>query len=432
MWQNKTAFASFGRPRKKIWTKRALARHTKPMLSVILSMMSLLSSAPVWSTSIVGIQPIENGAVIRFDDIVSGARVFGLTNPQRIAVDVMGVQSGAGPAFLSAGSVRQGQYNADTARLVIDLQRNVTVSQASFAPDGRSLAIWFQPVSSGNFLRSLSDLRLDILPPLNFRKDPPKNRYSVDVNLPAPRSNKNLPKIYGANNPSLPLIVLDAGHGGHDPGAISPHGENKQEKNVTLGIARRTRDALVATGRFRVALTREDDRFVVLNNRYQIARDLGADLFISIHADSAGNESARGASVYTLSEVASDREARKLAARENKSDIINGVNLGSATADVSSILIDLTQRETMNVSSDFAKALVFEGSKALKMRSDGHKFASFVVLKAPDTPSILFETGYLSNAEDAAFLASSAGQSQVAQTITNASHKHFERRLAMR
>lgn len=394
-------------------------------------LLSMLPGGPVLAGTIIAVENIDRGTVIRFDDYVSSARVFGLTQPGRIAVDIVGAEAGKGAAYTPIGTMRQAQFKPDTARLVLDLTHSVTVGEARFGADGKSLILFYAPVAASDFWDQLTRLRLDLFPPDMFRKEPPKDRYSVSVDLPAPRSMKGLPKIYGPNDVTLPLVVIDAGHGGHDPGAISPHG-GAHEKQVTLSIARRTRDALVATGRVRVALTRDDDHFIVLQDRYGIARRLGADLFISIHADSAGNETARGATVYTLSEVASDREARRLAARENKADIINGVNLGGATGDVSSILIDLTQRETMNVSADFAKMLVFEGTRSLTMRSESHKFASFVVLKAPDTPSVLFETGYLSNALDAEFLTSEAGQTKVAGTLARAVNGHFTRRLAMR
>jgi N-acetylmuramoyl-L-alanine amidase len=226
-------------------------------------------------------------------------------------------------------------------------------------------------------------------------------------------------------------VVIDAGHGGHDPGAINPT-SGSREKDVTLAIAKSIRDELVKSGRIRVALTRDSDRFLVLQDRYGIARKLGANLFISIHADSAGSAEANGATVYTLSEVASDREAQKLASRENKADIINGMNLGGADANVSSILIDLTQRETMNVSARFAKLLLREAAPNMRLRSQSHKFASFVVLKAPDTPSILFETGYISNAQDAAFLVSPSGQQKIGRSVASAIQAHFARRLAQR
>lgn len=262
-----------------------------------------------------------------------------------------------------------------------------------------------------------------------FRAEKPKKRYSVTVPIGKPKPALPLPAIEGPDNARLPLVVIDAGHGGHDPGAISPH-SGTREKDITLALAKAIRDDLVASGRVRVALTRSDDRFLVLEERYGIARRLKADLFLSIHADAAANEQASGASIYTLAEVASDREAARLAARENKANIINGVDLGAHSSEVSSILLDLTQRETMNVASDFARLLQREASDEVKFRTTAHRFASFVVLKAPDTPSVLFETGFISNKDDAEFLTSRAGQQKVARGVRDAVQIHFARRIA--
>lgn len=267
--------------------------------------------------------------------------------------------------------------------------------------------------------------------PASFRAKRPGKRYSVTVPIGKPKPSVALPRIEGPADTRLPLVVIDAGHGGHDPGAISPH-SGAREKDIALAIARAIRNDLVASGRARVALTRADDRFLVLEERYGIARRLKADLFISVHADGAENEQASGASIYTLSEVASDREAARLAARENKANIINGVDLGAHSGDVSSILLDLTQRETMNVSSDFARLLQREASDAIKFRTTAHRFASLIVLKAPDVPSILFETGFISNKDDAAFLASPAGQKKIARGVRDAVQIHFARRIAAR
>ena len=263
-----------------------------------------------------------------------------------------------------------------------------------------------------------------------FRAEPPKRRYEVTAPIRVGTA-KRLPDIAGPSDGSLPLVMIDAGHGGHDPGAVSPHG-GMREKDVTLAIARTIRAELLKTGRVRVALTRDSDTFLVLQDRYGLARKMRADLFISIHADSAPSMTATGGTVYTLSEVASDREAQRLASRENKSDIINGVNLGGTDANVSSILIDLTQRETMNVSAGFAKLLMREARPKMRLRSNSHRFASFIVLKAPDMPSVLFETGYLSNIEDVAFLSSPEGQQKVGQSVASAIQIHFARRFAAR
>ncbi|HKX88243.1 MAG TPA: N-acetylmuramoyl-L-alanine amidase [Sphingopyxis sp.] len=281
------------------------------------------------------------------------------------------------------------------------------------------------PVAGAAFDRPRGELHISA----GFRARRPGKRYSVTVPIGKPKPSVALPRIEGPADGRLPLVVIDAGHGGHDPGAISPH-SGKREKDITLAIARAIRNDLIASGRVRVALTRADDRFLVLEERYGIARRLKADLFISIHADAAENQQASGASIYTLSEVASDREAARLAARENKANIINGVDLGAQSGDVSAILLDLAQRETMNVASDFARLLQREASDEVKFRMTARRFASFIVLKAPDTPSVLFETGFISNKDDAEFLGSSAGQKRIARGVRDAVQVHFARRIA--
>lgn len=257
-----------------------------------------------------------------------------------------------------------------------------------------------------------------------------RRMHGITVPIPPVAGGVALPPVQGPQDASRPLVVIDAGHGGHDPGAISRE-DGIREKDITLAIAQAIRDRLLEAGRFRVALTRDDDRFLVLQERYGMARKLNADLFISVHADSADNEEAKGATVYTLSETASDREAARLAARENKADIINGVNLGAQSGDVSSILIDLTQRETMNVSANFARLLQREASPLMPFRSTYHRYASLMVLKATDTPSVLFETGYLSNAEDIAFLTSRQGRDRIARGVARAVEVHFARRAGL-
>jgi N-acetylmuramoyl-L-alanine amidase len=226
-----------------------------------------------------------------------------------------------------------------------------------------------------------------------------------------------------------PLVVIDAGHGGRDPGATSPFG-GRREKHVTLALARAIRDELLRSGRVRVALTRDEDRYVVHAERYGMARRLGAELFISVHADAApSSDTARGATIYTLSEVASDRQAALLAAQENKSDLIAGVETASQDAMVNRILIDLAQRESMDASAAFAQLLRREASAFFPFRPEYHRFASLLVLKAPDIPSILFESGYLTNAEDAAYIHSPEGQQQIAVGMRRAVEAHFARRL---
>ncbi|HEX5184284.1 MAG TPA: N-acetylmuramoyl-L-alanine amidase [Allosphingosinicella sp.] len=255
------------------------------------------------------------------------------------------------------------------------------------------------------------------------------NGQGVTIDLAhAAKDDAPLPRIYGSRDPGRPLVVLDPGHGGKDPGAISPFG-GRREKDVTLAIARAIRDSLAASGRVRVAMTREDDRFLILRDRYEIARRMGAALFVSIHADAAPlNDGARGATVYTLSEVASDKEAAQLAAQQNGADTLGGAPL-SRDAGVNRVLIDLAQRESMNVSADFAGLLRREGAPYFPFRPNWHRFASLIVLKAPDVPSILLETGYLTNATDAAYIESPEGQKQIASGVKDAIETHFARRL---
>jgi N-acetylmuramoyl-L-alanine amidase len=378
-----------------------------------------ICASPAMGGTVQKISAQDGAVIVQFDGVVDRADVFTLAAPDRIAIDVSGAT--AGQSAFAGGSVqniRQRQFSAETARIVLDLAEPAVVTNGNFSADGKSLRLSLRPVPLTEFSGTIARGKTQIIPPAAFRADPPKRRYEVTAPIRV-NVGKGLPVVSGPADDSLPLVVIDAGHGGHDPGAISPHG-GQLEKDVTLAIAKSVRNEMLKSGRVRVALTRDTDKFIVLQDRFQLARKLRADLFISIHADSAESPEATGGTVYTLSEVASDREAQRLAARENKANIINGVNLGGADANVSSILIDLTQRETMNVSADFAKLLFREAAPNMRIRGNSHRFASFIVLKAPDTPSALFETGYLSNEADVTFLASQSGQGKVARALANA------------
>jgi N-acetylmuramoyl-L-alanine amidase len=280
---------------------------------------------------------------------------------------------------------------------------------------------------SGVPRRLLLLLPLALMAACNGRGSSRDEGVTIDLDKSRGRPASPLPPVYGSKDAGRPLVVLDAGHGGRDPGAISPFG-GRQEKDVTLAVARAIRDELAGSGRVRVAMTREDDRFLVLRDRYEIARRMGAQLFVSIHADAApAGDSARGATIYTLSEVASDREAAQLAVAQNGADALAGAPPG-AGAEVNRILIDLAQRESMEISADFANLLKREASAYFPFRSDYHRFASLVVLKAPDVPSILFETGYLTNPADAAYIESAEGRRQIAAGMRSAIETHFARR----
>jgi N-acetylmuramoyl-L-alanine amidase len=247
------------------------------------------------------------------------------------------------------------------------------------------------------------------------------------VTVPAVQSSG---KPVAGDDARIPTIVLDAGHGGKDPGAVGPKGT--MEKDVNLQMAKQLKVLLEATGRYKVVLTRTDDRLLPLRQRIEIARAAKADLFISIHADHNENTDLRGASVYTLSETASDAEAAAVAARENKDGVITGVDLTSQSPMVTSILIDLAQRETKNLSARFASLLTDQLAERTLVLRESHRFAGFVVLKALDVPSVLLELGYLSNRDDEAALSSKRHRRVVAKAIRDAIDRYFKWQRSVR
>ena len=253
--------------------------------------------------------------------------------------------------------------------------------------------------------------------------------YVIRLQLPPAGEPMELPSIAGPDDPARPLVVIDPGHGGHDPGAS---GEGHVEKDLVLDLARALRQRIVEGGGIRVALTREDDRFLVVEERFEIARALGADLFLSIHADSAGDrDGVSGASIYTLSDTASSQAAARFAARENRADAINGVVLNGENAAVNSILIDLAQRRTSEGSAEFAVLIEREGGDTLRFRPEPRRSAALRVLRAPDVPSVLYEAGYISNPDDTARLASPAGRARFADVMARAIRIYFARQTAL-
>jgi N-acetylmuramoyl-L-alanine amidase len=222
-------------------------------------------------------------------------------------------------------------------------------------------------------------------------------------------------KIYGAPEArGRPIVVIDAGHGGRDPGAISMSGQ-VSEKQLTLALAQELRDNLVRRGRVRVAMTRIDDRYLSLEERADAARRVGAAMFVSVHMDSAPNPLARGATVYSLSDVASDGEAQRLAASQN-------FDRGSErkAGPVQALLSDLAMQSQMNASADLAARLVGKSDGRFDLRPNPHRFASFHVLRRAETPAVLFEAGYISNADDEVMLRSPEQRSRMALALAQA------------
>jgi N-acetylmuramoyl-L-alanine amidase len=252
--------------------------------------------------------------------------------------------------------------------------------------------------------------------------------YVVQIDLPRDDARQGLPLVRGPQDASRPLVVIDAGHGGKDPGAgLGP----LKEKDLVLRLAIALRDELLRQGGVRVALTREDDRYLLLPVRPDIARRLQADLFISIHADSTEvGTGARGATVYVLSDKGSNEAAERIAARENAADEVNGIRMADQSDSVGAILVDLSQREMQAQSEAFGSLVLREGRGRLPFREDAVQSAAFAVLKAPDVPSVLFESGYINNPDDAARLASPEGQRAFAEALANAIKVHFARESA--
>ena len=217
--------------------------------------------------------------------------------------------------------------------------------------------------------------------------------------------------------------MLDPGHGGVDPGAIGASGI--YEKIVTLAAARQLKTRLEDTGRYKVVLTRERDVSVGLTERRDLAHDAGADIFVSLHADSIANKTVRGLSVYTLSEKASDAEAAALADQENGADRIIGVDLSHETQEVRHILVDLAQRESMNLATRVATRLIDQLRREAMVLRNGHRFARFAVLKSPDIPSVLIEMGYLSNTEEETALKTEAYRAKLMAAVVRGLDEHF-------
>ncbi|MCR9255424.1 MAG: N-acetylmuramoyl-L-alanine amidase [Alphaproteobacteria bacterium] len=370
------------------------------MLAAAPSSPSLAAANAGGKTSIEGLRLGVHGDRTRFVvDLAAPAdyTIFTLANPYRVVIDLKGATFDLVPDALprSRGGIsnlRFGLFKADVARIVIDAREPLEVQKAfQIPPSGASgdrLVIDLVPTDRTTFLASVGAPAVKSA--AKRAQTPPKVKSAPSVVVPKGRTLK-------------PVVVIDPGHGGIDPGAIGRSGI--YEKDIVLSAANILKDLLDAAGRYEVVMTRRKDVFVPLKERVAMAREAGGDLFVSLHADSLpSSPKLRGASVYTLSEDASDAEAAALAKSENSSDLLAGVDLGGQTPDVQNILIDLAQRETMNESIRFARVAVNHLQKRSKLINRPHRFAGFRVLKAPDVPSVLVEMGFLSNRHDEANL----------------------------
>jgi N-acetylmuramoyl-L-alanine amidase len=344
--------------------------------------------------------------------------VFALGNPYRVIVDAPDVsfQMPDGIGKEKRGLVtayRYGLFAPGKARIVIDVSGPFLIDKA-FVLEPRNeqparLVVDLVRTDEKTFLAKLKEGK-------------PQAEKKAPVILPPPP----------ARSPDAkPVVVLDAGHGGIDPGTKSAAGT--AEKDVVLTFARALKSKLEAAGRYEVFLTRQDDTFLALRERVEFAQKKSAGLFLSIHADYFPQEIVKttGATVYTLSEQASDEEARALAAKENFSDALAGIELPSDSDEVlANILIDLAQRETQNRSMVFARSIVGELATRGALHTRKIRSAGFRVLKAPDVPSVLLELGFLSNPDDEKLLTSAAWRERTAEAVAKSIDGYFAKRLA--
>lgn len=341
-------------------------------------------------------------------------RAYAIANPNRIVVDLpdvsfdLPVGAGKQPRGLIA-AYRYGLFAPGKARIVIDLREPANIDKAFV----------LAPVDDQPARLVIDLVRTDAA---TFQK-----------NAIVPERTPAAPKAQAKQQPAAdprPLIVIDPGHGGPDTGAVAKTGD--EEKEVVLAVAKKLREQLLRTNRYRVVLTREDDTFVPLEERVAIARANTAALFISIHADSLskGAGEASGATIYTVSDRASDLEAQRLADKENRADLLAGYNLAQQPDDVANILFDLAHRETKNFSALFARTLAGSLKNAARLHKTPLKSAGFVVLKAPDVPSVLLELGYLSSPEDLKQMTSEAWRERVTVSMVEAIDRFFAGRAA--
>jgi N-acetylmuramoyl-L-alanine amidase len=356
-------------------------------------------------------------------------RAFALADPYRVVVDIPQVSFQLPPEAGITGrglvkAFRYGLVMPGGSRIVFDLTGPARIAK-SYVLDAANdqpprLVLELEEVDRTNFVQSLAaESRPQLRPAIADAADPIVAMKAAGEPRPADAVDLR------------PVVVIDPGHGGVDNGTQAGGGENN-EKDLVLGFGLALRDRIEKSGKYRVVMTREDDTFVPLADRVRIARNQSAALFVSIHADALprGEGDAQGATIYTLSDRASDSEAERLAEAENKADAIGGVNLTEEPTEVADILIDLARRETRTFSNRFARLLMGEMKTTARMHKRPLKSAGFKVLKAPDVPSVLVELGYVSNKDDLEHLQSESWRAKIVGSMGQAIDAFFAKRLA--
>jgi N-acetylmuramoyl-L-alanine amidase len=345
------------------------------------------------------------------------ARAFVLGDPYRVVVDIPQVTFNlpAGSGTAGRGLIRAFRYGLvmpGGSRVVFDLSGPAKIEKSYVMEAANG-----QPA---RLVVELAAVERSAFRPSHPGDEPPQLRPAIVADVSGTAMETTGSAKTGKTVDPRPVVVIDPGHGGVDNGTQAATGES--EKSLVLDFAKALRDRIEKSGKFRVVMTRDDDTFVPLGDRVKIARTNMAALFVSIHADALPKREgdAQGATIYTLSEKASDAEAEKLAEAENKADAIAGINLTEEPADVADILIDLTQRETRTFSSRFAKMLATEMKTVARMHKHPLKSAGFKVLKAHDVPSVLVELGYVSNKDDLQHLVSESWRSRTVGSVAQA------------
>ncbi|MCK1744613.1 N-acetylmuramoyl-L-alanine amidase [Bradyrhizobium sp. 139] len=419
--------------------------HQRVLLGCVLLCAAALVCADSWRLSAAESQAQPTAAVANFP-IASAARLAGdgkqtrfildidqtvtfravtLADPYRVVVDVPQVnfQLPAGTGTGGRGLVKAFRYGLvmpGGSRIVFDLTGPAKIANSYVldAANGQParLVLELEEVDRSAFVQSLAP------------ENRPELRPAI-ADAPATVPAAAAPEAAQQKADGRPIVVIDPGHGGIDNGTQSG---GESEKSLVLAFGLALRDRLEKTGKYRVVMTRDDDTFIPLNDRVKVARGLKAALFVSIHADALprAEGDAQGATIYTLSDKASDAEAQRLADAENRADAIAGFNLAEEPTDVADILIDLTQRETRTFSSRFARFLMGEMKSTVRMHKHPLKSAGFRVLKAPDVPSVLVEIGYVSNKGDLEHLVSEGWRSRAVGSMAQAIDGFLAKRMA--
>lgn len=391
-----------------------------------------------------GLHPDKTRMVLELSE-VSDFRTFVLSDPYRIVVDLPEFDWGVGnitkPGGSGVSAIRRGVLKAGISRVVIDLSKPMTIRSAFILPAHKGkptrLVIDFSDTTHAAFIEAKNNIHGTLStedlsrhtkktaspPPVSVKQQPSTRTAATGMLTPR---HKPTPAIPHKRPVIIPTIIIDPGHGGVDGGASSATGI--LEKHVVLAMAKQLKKNLEATGRYKVLLTRTKDKHMRLYKRVAFARKAKGDLFISLHADSIDKANVRGASIYTLSEKASDKQTARLAIRENRADIIAGVDLSVEDDDVADILIDLAMRDTMNQSNFFANTVVDKMKNTrIRILEKPHRSAGFAVLKAPDIPSVLIELGFMSNRQEAELLADPSYRAKIAASLAMGIDAYFNK-----